>query len=82
MESFDQVWQCVVWDDDVNTMEYVTAVFMRHFKLPEIQALKKMMEVHMEGRSILATGSREEMEFHVVAMGEYGLTASLEKSNS
>jgi ATP-dependent Clp protease adaptor protein ClpS len=37
------------------------------------------MEVHRDGRSIVSSGSREEMERDVRAMHEYGLWATLEK---
>ena len=36
-----------------------------------------MMQVHTEGKAVVSTGSREEMERDVQAMHEYGLWATL-----
>ena len=52
-------WKVVVHDDPINLMVYVTHVFMRIFGYPKVKAEKHMLEVHMQGRSILWTGSRE-----------------------
>jgi ATP-dependent Clp protease adaptor protein ClpS len=38
--------------------------------------------VHLEGKSVVATGSREEMERHVEAMHDYGLWATLTKADA
>ena len=38
-----------------------------------------MLEVHYEGRSIVATESREKAEVHVVQLHQYGLQATLEQ---
>ena len=38
-----------------------------------------MLEVHEDGKSVVSTGSREEMERDVQAMHEYGLWATMEK---
>ena len=48
--------------------------------LKEEKAEKLMMEVHQDGRSVVSSGSREEMERDVRAMHEYGLWATLSKS--
>ena len=40
-----------------------------------------MLEVHQDGRSVVSTGSREEMERDVQAMHEYGLWATLQKAD-
>ena len=75
----DRPWQTVVWNDPVNLMSYVTFVFQQYFGYARKKAEKLMLQVHNEGRSIVATGSREEMERDVQAMHEYGLWATLEK---
>ncbi len=38
------------------------------------------MEVHTEGKAVVSSGSREEMERDVKAMHSYGLWATLQKS--
>ena len=73
-------WMCIVWNDPVNLMSYVTYVFQKHFGYDKKKAEKLMMEVHEDGRSVVSTGGREEMERDVQAMHEYGLWATLQKS--
>ena len=77
----DRPWQTVVWNDPVNLMSYVTFVFQQYFGFTREKAEELMLEVHHDGRSIVSSGSREEMERDVQAMHEYGLWATLEKSD-
>ena len=72
-------WVTIVWNDPVNLMSYVTYVFTTYFGYERKKAEKLMLEVHHDGRSVVSTGSREEMERDVQAMHEYGLWATLEK---
>ena len=73
-------WVTIVWNDPVNLMSYVTYVFQTYFGYDRAHAEKLMMEVHEDGRSVVSTGSREEMERDVQAMHEYGLWATTERS--
>jgi ATP-dependent Clp protease adaptor protein ClpS len=76
----DRPWSTVVWNDPVNLMSYVTYVFQTYFGYPKKKAEKLMLEVHEDGRSTVSHGSREEMERDVQAMHEYGLWATMEKT--
>ena len=78
----DVPWITIVWNDPVNLMSYVTYVFMTYFKYPREKAEKLMMQVHQDGRSVVSSGSREEMERDVSAMHSYGLWATLAKDDS
>jgi ATP-dependent Clp protease adaptor protein ClpS len=75
----DQPWVTIVWNDPVNLMSYVTYVFQTYFGYARKKAEKLMLEVHRDGKSVVASGSREEMERDVQAMHEYGLWATMEK---
>jgi ATP-dependent Clp protease adaptor protein ClpS len=75
-------WVTVVWNDPVNLMSYVTFVFQNYFGYSRAKAEKLMLEVHQDGRSVVSTGSREEMERDVQAMHEYGLWATLQKADA
>jgi ATP-dependent Clp protease adaptor protein ClpS len=77
----DQPWVTVVWNDPVNLMTYVTFVFQTYFGYGKKKAEKLMLEVHRDGKSVVATGSREEMERDVQAMHDYGLWATMEKQD-
>jgi len=75
-------WVTIVWNDPVNLMSYVTFVFTSYFGYPRAKAEKLMLEVHNDGRSVVSTGSREEMERDVQAMHEYGLWATMQKADA
>ena len=76
----DVPWNLVIWNDPVNLMSYVSYVFRSYFGYSEAKANKLMMEVHKKGRSIVAHGSKEQVEQHAVAMHGYGLWATVEKA--
>ena|SRR5206468_3283354 len=78
----DIPWNLVIWNDPVNLMSYVSYVFQSYFGYSEAKANKLMMEVHKKGRSIVAHGSKEQVEQHAVAMHGYGLWATVEKAAS
>ncbi|MEE2521494.1 ATP-dependent Clp protease adapter ClpS [Pseudarthrobacter sp. J75] len=76
----DIPWNLVIWNDPVNLMSYVSYVFQSYFGYPEGKANKLMMEVHKKGRSVVANGSKEQVEQHAVAMHGFGLWATVEKA--
>lgn len=75
----DTPWVLIVWDDPVNLMNYVVYVFRTHFGYSREEAERLMLLVHHEGRAIVASGPREEMERHAQAMHDYGLQATIAK---
>ena len=77
----DIPWVTIVWDDPVNLMSYVTHVFVTYFNYGKSTAHKLMLQVHNDGRAVVSTGSREEMERDVAAMHEFGLWATLDKAD-
>ena len=74
-------WVTIVWNDPINLMSYVTYVFETYFGFARPEAERLMLLVHGEGRAVVATGMREEMERHVEAMHDYGLWATLTKAD-
>lgn len=77
-----KVWRTIVWNDPVNLMSYVAYVFRSYFGYSEQKANTLMLQVHNEGRAIVASGAREKMEAHVQAMHSYGLWATLDQEGS
>ncbi|MDN4614899.1 ATP-dependent Clp protease adapter ClpS [Leifsonia sp. F6_8S_P_1B] len=75
-------WVTIVWNDPVNLMSYVSYVFRSYFGFPCAEAERLMLQVHNDGRAVVATGTREEMERHVEAMHDYGLWATLTKADA
>jgi ATP-dependent Clp protease adaptor protein ClpS len=81
LTATDKPWVTLVWNDPVNLMSYVSFVFQSYFGYSRKKAEKLMLEVHHDGRSVVASGTREEMERDVQAMHEYGLWATLQKDS-
>lgn len=77
----DRPWVTVVWDDPVNLMSYVTYVFMTLFNYSKERATELMLLVHNEGRAVVSSGRREEMERDVARLHEYGLWATLARDD-
>lgn len=77
----DTPWVTIVWDDPVNLMTYVTYVLMELFGFSKAKAHELMMKVHTEGKAVVSTGSREEMEHDVARLHEYGLWATLQRGD-
>ena len=74
-------WVTIVWDDPVNLMSYVTHVFVTYFHYQKAKAHRLMLQVHTEGKAVVSSGTREEMERDVTAMHEFGLWATLDKAD-
>lgn len=74
-------WITIVWNDPVNLMSYVTYVFMTYFKYPRDKAEHLMLQVHQDGRAVVSSGSRDEMERDATAMHSYGLWATVAKDD-
>ena len=77
----DSPWVTIVWNDPVNLMNYVSWVFRSYFGFSRPEADVRMLQVHHDGRAVVATGGREEMERHVEAMHDFGLWATLGKAD-
>ncbi len=78
-EAVDRPWICLVWNDPINLMSYVTFVFMTYFSYSRDKAELLMLDVHQKGRAVVSSGSRDEMERDVTAMHGYGLWATMQK---
>lgn len=78
--AHEGAWSCIVWDDPVNLMTYVTYVFQTHFGYPEHKAQALMLQVHNEGKAAVSVGTREKIEMDVQAMHTYGLWATMEQA--
>ena len=75
----DKPWVTIVWDDPINLMTYVTHVFMVVFGYSRSKAHELMLQVHNDGKAVVSSGTREEMEHDVAMLHEYGLWATLQR---
>lgn len=76
----DLPWDVIVWDDPVNLMAYVVHVFRKVLGVDEHVAHRLMMEVHTEGRSLVATEPRSTAETYVKKLHAHGLQATMRRS--
>ena len=74
-------WVTIVWDDPVNLMTYVTYVFITLFGYSKERAHELMLQVHNEGKAVVSSGRREEMERDVQRLHEFGLWATLQRDD-
>jgi ATP-dependent Clp protease adaptor protein ClpS len=75
----DRPWVVIVWNDPINLMSYVTMVFQKLFGYSLEHATRLMLEVHNDGKSVVATGSREKAELDVARLHGYGLWATMQQ---
>lgn len=79
-QQLDAGYLVIVWNDPVNFMDYVTHVLMRVFHWNRERARKHMLEVHHQGRSVVAREGFEKAEYYVHQLQAYRLQATMEKS--
>ena len=78
----DRPWVVIVWNDPVNLMSYVVMVFQKLFGFSRAKATRLMMQVHNEGRAVVANGTREKCEADVARLHAHGLWATLQREDS
>jgi len=78
-EGLDQPWVAIVWNDPVNLMSYVTHVLMELFGYSRDKATQLMLAVHQEGRAVVSSGTREQMEADVARLHAKGLWATVQQ---
>jgi len=74
----DLPWIVLVWDDPINLMEYVVYVFQKLFAFPRAKARRLMLQVHNEGKAVVANGTRERCEIDVARLHAHGLWATMQ----
>jgi ATP-dependent Clp protease adaptor protein ClpS len=77
----DTPWIVLVWNDPVNLMSYVVLVLQKLFGYSRPKATRLMLQVHHEGRAVVANGTREKCEIDVARLHGYGLWATMQRDN-
>lgn len=75
----DRPWNVIVWNDPVTLMSYVVFVLRKLFGYDEAMATKLMLQVHEEGRAVVASGTREKSEADVSRLHAHGLHATMSR---
>ena len=78
--AHDMPWNVIVWNDPVTLMSYVVLVFRRLFGHDQETATRLMLQVHHEGKAVVATQPREQAEVSVARLHAFGLQATLARS--
>ena len=76
----DTPWQTIVWNDPVNLMSYVTHVLQKLFGYSKEKATKLMLDVHLKGKAIVSSGTKDKVEVDVAKLHAAGLWATMEHS--
>lgn len=72
-------WMCIVWDDPVNLMSYVTYVFQTILGYSKKRATELMMQVHTEGKAVVSSSERDKVEADVKKLHTAGLWATMQQ---
>lgn len=75
----ERPWQVIVWNDPVNLMSYVVWVLQKLFGYSRERATALMLQVHHEGRAVVAHGTREKAEADVARLHAHGLWATMQR---
>ena len=82
LTALETPWVAIVWNDPVNLMSYVSYIFRSYFGFSREKAEQLMLQVHNNGRAVVATGSREAVERHTEAMHDFGLWATVQRDGA
>lgn len=77
----DRPWVVIVWNDPINLMSYVTYVLQKLFGYSRAKAEKLMMQVHLEGKAVVSSGTRERAELDVFRLHDHGLWATMQQDD-
>lgn len=75
----ERPWIVLVWNDPVNLMSYVVFVFQKLFGYSREKATHLMLQVHREGKAVVASGTREKCEADVARLHAHGLWATMQR---
>jgi len=68
----------IVWNDEVNTFDWVIDCFMEILQHTQIQAEQLALIIHTKGKAIVKTGPVEELRPRCDALLDRGLSAEID----
>jgi len=74
-------WLVICWNDPVNLMTYVTHVFQVVFGWNRQKAEFHMLQVHHQGKSVVARTTMEKAEHYTHQLQKYTLHATMERES-
>jgi ATP-dependent Clp protease adaptor protein ClpS len=76
----DQPWNLIIWNDEVNTFEWVIETLVEVCGHGYEQAEQCAMLIHTQGKYAVKRGSFEELEPLCTAVTDRGIGATIEES--
>lgn len=77
--SSEQEYRLILWNDDFNSFEWVILCLVALLGFTPEKAEKSAWAVHLEGKDVVKTGSKESLEPYKKFLEERGLTVSIEE---
>ncbi len=77
--QLEPLWQVILFNDDVNTMEYVVRALILTFGHSRPLAVKIMWEAHCNGRAVAEVEPEFDARRHASKLLAMGLTARVER---
>lgn len=77
--TLEDMYQVVLYNDPVNSMDHVVMCLIRVFGHNEQLAAKIMMEAHHKGKAIAEVEAESQAKLHVEQLTSFRLTATMEK---
>jgi len=78
LTEFEKVYQIIVWNDEVNTFEWVIETLIEVCGHTEEQAEQCAMLIHTKGKYAVKNGNYEDLKPQCDAITERGIGATLE----
>ena len=78
-DDLEPGWLVICWNDHIILMTYVTHVFQTVFGWNRQKAEHHMLQVHRQGKSVLARTSLEKAEHFVHQLQKYTLHATMQR---
>lgn len=76
--DLEEPYQLIVWNDDVNTFDWVIETLVEVCKHSYEQAEQCAMIIHFQGKYAVKQGSYEELEPMCTAITDRGINATIE----
>ncbi|HHS95632.1 MAG TPA: ATP-dependent Clp protease adaptor ClpS [Phaeodactylibacter sp.] len=80
-ETIGEVAELIVYNDDVNTFDWVIQCFMEILKHTETQAEQCSMLIHLNGKATVKTAPKKELQIMKEGLTDRGLSAVIEYKN-
>jgi len=75
----EEEYKLILWNDDVNSFEWVITCLMAYLKFTFDRAQTSAYNVHLTGKDIIKTGSKESLEPYKKLLEERGLSLTIEQ---